>query len=49
MKDNSSLSYKDAGVDIEAGQNLVKEIKGIAKVHLHRKHIIFSRWLFLHV
>ena len=31
MKDNSSLSYKDAGVDIEAGQNLVKEIKGIAK------------------
>ena len=31
MKDNSSLSYKDAGVDIETGQNLVKEIKGIAK------------------
>ena len=26
-----SLSYKDAGVDIEAGDNLVERIKGVAK------------------
>ncbi|MGC4088210.1 MAG: hypothetical protein QM756_09980 [Polyangiaceae bacterium] len=26
-----NLSYKDAGVDIEAGDNLVERIKGVAK------------------
>lgn len=29
--DNSSLSYKDAGVDIDAGNALVDRIKGVAK------------------
>ncbi|MFW1677100.1 phosphoribosylformylglycinamidine cyclo-ligase [Pontibacter sp. JAM-7] len=29
--DNSSLSYKDAGVDIDAGNALVERIKGVAK------------------
>ncbi len=28
---NTSLSYKDAGVDIEAGNQLVERIKGVAK------------------
>lgn len=29
--DSSSLSYKDAGVDIDAGNALVDRIKGVAK------------------
>ncbi|MCV6588470.1 MAG: phosphoribosylformylglycinamidine cyclo-ligase [Marinobacterium sp.] len=29
--DNTSLSYKDAGVDIDAGNALVERIKGVAK------------------
>ena len=29
--DNNSLSYKDAGVDIDAGNALVDRIKGVAK------------------
>lgn len=31
MSDQKSLSYKDAGVDIEAGNALVERIKGVAK------------------
>lgn len=31
MSDQQSLSYKDAGVDIEAGNALVERIKGVAK------------------
>ena len=30
-KTNQSLSYKDAGVDIEAGNQLVERIKSVAK------------------
>ncbi len=31
MSQQPSLSYKDAGVDIEAGDNLVERIKGVAR------------------
>lgn len=31
MTDKTSLSYKDAGVDIDAGNALVERIKGVAK------------------
>src|SRR5690606_25342997 len=31
MSDKQSLSYKDAGVDIDAGNALVERIKGVAK------------------
>ena len=31
MSDKQSLSYKDAGVDIDAGNELVERIKGVAK------------------
>ena len=30
-KQSPSLSYKDAGVDIDAGNALVERIKGVAK------------------
>ena len=33
---NSSLSYKDAGVDIDAGNQLVERIKSVAK-KTHRR------------
>ncbi len=31
MTDKTSLSYKDAGVDIDAGNALVERIKGVVK------------------
>ncbi|MFP3409886.1 hypothetical protein SB757_35280, partial [Pseudomonas sp. SIMBA_065] len=31
MSDKPSLSYKDAGVDIDAGDALVQRIKSVAK------------------
>lgn len=31
MTDKTSLSYKDAGVDIDAGNALVERIKGVSK------------------
>ena len=31
MSKQPSLSYKDAGVDIDAGEALVERIKGVAK------------------
>ena len=31
MTDKTSLSYKDAGVDIDAGNALVGRIKGVVK------------------
>ncbi|MCO6524846.1 MAG: phosphoribosylformylglycinamidine cyclo-ligase [Candidatus Schmidhempelia sp.] len=39
MSDNQSLSYKDAGVDINAGNELVKRIKNIAK-ETHHTNVI---------
>lgn len=33
MSKQPSLSYKDAGVDIDAGEALVERIKGVAKTH----------------
>ena len=34
--DNTSLSYKDAGVDIDAGNALVERIKGVNDATLFR-------------
>ena len=39
FKQSKSISYKDAGVDIEAGDQLVKNIKPFAKM-TSRKEVI---------
>jgi phosphoribosylformylglycinamidine cyclo-ligase len=38
MSKQPSLSYKDAGVDIDAGEALVERIKGVAKRTARRSH-----------
>lgn len=45
MTDKTSLSYKDAGVDIDAGNALVERIKGVVK-ETRRPEVMGSRWFW---
>lgn len=44
---NSSLSYKDAGVDIDAGNALVDRIKGVVK-RTHRPEVMGELVVLVH-